>query len=56
MKGGVIMKSLNENKDLWTNMKVEALEDREEYVYAQMIDLCCFEMCCDWCCVRIRVD
>lgn len=43
------MKSLNEDKDLWTSLNIEKLENREEYVAVG----CCVQGCCDNCCVRV---
>ncbi|WP_455714420.1 hypothetical protein [Anaerosporobacter sp.] len=44
------MKSLNNNKDLWTKLNVEKLEEREEYIHL-CID-CCYKVCVD-CCFKI---
>lgn len=52
------MKSLNDDKGLWTKLSVEELEKREEYtkVAAEIccFELCCFEVCCfEVCCFQI---
>ena len=41
------MKHINRSDDLWKNVDVEELQDREEYSV-----LCCWQVCCIWanCC------
>lgn len=49
------MKSINDDKQLWTTLSVEELEKREEY--AVMLDSpCCFQICCVDCCFNIRIE
>ena len=46
-KGAPSMKHINRSDDLWKNVDVEELQDREEYSV-----LCCWQVCCIWanCC------
>lgn len=46
------MKSLNNNENLWINLKVEPLENREEYTQLPGIMACCAQVCCAQCCAQ----
>lgn len=46
------MKSLNKNEQLWTNITVESLENREEYT--SLTPGCCFQL--GSCCLQLCVN
>lgn len=52
-KEGIMMKSLNNDNELWNELNLEKLEKREEYSKSGCCDFCCFEICCDHCCIQL---
>lgn len=42
------MKSINKNQNVLSNVKVEELEKREEFITVFGVTLCCYKMSCCW--------
>ena len=48
MYGGETMKSINKNKSILSDVKVEELEKRDEFLTVLGVTLCCYKMSCCW--------
>ena len=48
MNGGETMKSINKNKSILSDVKVEELEKRDEFLTVLGVTLCCYKMSCCW--------